>query len=112
MQQQQQQMAMQHMSQPPMLPPTTVEEQKPKPARKRQRKTTTNTKNKKANASPAPTNAGFPANPMSGNDVMVVGEPSMMGGDFGEEDERTISRVENTQYDPNALQLAKGGNLS
>ncbi|KAE9413011.1 hypothetical protein Angca_008661, partial [Angiostrongylus cantonensis] len=108
MQQQQQQMAMQHMSelfcQPPMLPPTPVEEQKPKPARKRQRKTTTGGKNKKTNASPAPTSAGFPANPMPGNDVMVVGEPSMMGGDYGEEDERTISRVENTQYDPNALQ--------
>ncbi|KIH63881.1 hypothetical protein ANCDUO_05815 [Ancylostoma duodenale] len=103
--QQQQQMAMQHMNQPSMLPPTTVEEQKPKPARKRQRKTTTNSKNKKANASPAPTNAGFPSNPMPGNDVMVVGEPSMMGGDYGEEDERTISRVENAQYDPNALQL-------
>lgn len=36
---------------------------------------------------------------------MVVGEPSMMGGDYGEEDERTISRVENAQYDPNALQV-------
>ncbi|KHJ95096.1 LIM-domain binding protein [Oesophagostomum dentatum] len=110
--QQQQQMAMQHMNQPSMLPPTTVEEQKPKPARKRQRKTTTNSKSKKANASPAPANAGFPSNPMPGNfssmgfqDVMVVGEPSMMGGDYGEEDERTISRVENAQYDPNALQL-------
>lgn len=34
---------------------------------------------------------------------MVVGEPSMMGGEYGEEDERTISRVENTQFDPNAL---------
>jgi len=31
-------------------------------------------------------------------DVMVVGEPSMMGGEYGEEDERTISRVVNTQY--------------
>ena len=33
-------------------------------------------------------------------DVMVVGEPSLMGGDFGEEDERLITRLENTQYDP------------
>lgn len=39
---------------------------------------------------------------------MVVGEPSMMGGDYGEEDERTISRVENTQYDPNAMQNHMG----
>ena len=35
-------------------------------------------------------------------DVMVVGEPSLMGGDFGEEDERLISRLENSQYDPAA----------
>ena len=39
---------------------------------------------------------------------MVVGEPSMMGGDYGEEDERTISRVENTQFDPNAMQNQMG----
>ncbi|XP_071947729.1 LIM domain-binding protein 2-like isoform X1 [Antedon mediterranea] len=32
-------------------------------------------------------------------DVMVVGEPSLMGGDFGDEDERLISRLENTQFD-------------
>lgn len=30
---------------------------------------------------------------------MVVGEPSLMGGEFGEEDERMITRLENTQYD-------------
>ena len=33
---------------------------------------------------------------------MVVGEPSLMGGEFGEEDERLISRLENSQYDPAA----------
>ena len=33
-------------------------------------------------------------------DVMVVGEPSLMGGEFGDEDERLITRLENTQYDP------------
>ena len=31
---------------------------------------------------------------------MVVGEPSLMGGEFGDEDERLITRLENTQYDP------------
>ena len=36
-------------------------------------------------------------------DVMVVGEPSLMGGEFGEEDERLISRLENSQYDPAGL---------
>ncbi|KAK3863186.1 hypothetical protein Pcinc_031014 [Petrolisthes cinctipes] len=33
------------------------------------------------------------------SDVMVVGEPSLMGGEFGDEDERLITRLENTQYD-------------
>ena len=40
--------------------------------------------------------------PFPFQDVMVVGEPSLMGGDFGEEDERLISRLENSQYDPAA----------
>ncbi|XP_071506556.1 LOW QUALITY PROTEIN: LIM domain-binding protein 2-like [Diadema antillarum] len=34
-------------------------------------------------------------------DVMVVGEPSLMGGEFGDEDERLITRLENTQCDTN-----------
>lgn len=33
---------------------------------------------------------------------MVVGEPSLMGGEFGDEDERLITRLENTQYDASA----------
>ena len=36
---------------------------------------------------------------------MVVGEPSLMGGEFGEEDERLISRLENSQYDPAAAAI-------
>ncbi|KPP60919.1 hypothetical protein Z043_121039 [Scleropages formosus] len=36
---------------------------------------------------------------LSGQDVMVVGEPTLMGGEFGDEDERLITRLENTQYD-------------
>merc|ERR1719323_2655602 len=39
---------------------------------------------------------------LASQDVMVVGEPSLMGGEFGEEDERLISRLENAQYDPAA----------
>ena len=31
---------------------------------------------------------------------MIVGEPTMMGGDFGDEDERLITRLENSNYDP------------
>ena len=39
---------------------------------------------------------------------MIVGEPSLMGGDFGEEDERLITRLENTQYDPMGQPLGPG----
>jgi len=30
----------------------------------------------------------------------VVGEPTLMGGEFGDKDERLIARLENTQYEP------------
>ncbi|UMM40351.1 hypothetical protein L5515_017018 [Caenorhabditis briggsae] len=119
------------------MPPP--EPEKPKPTRKRQRKPAANPRgSKKAtaaaqaaaaqaaaasngvppaipNAAPA-NNPPFSQNPMNPQfsqmsypDVMVVGEPSMMGSDFGEGDERTISRVENTQYDPNAMQMQSLG---
>lgn len=39
---------------------------------------------------------------------MVVGEPSLMGGEFGDEDERLITRLENNQYDPNASGPSNG----
>lgn len=39
----------------------------------------------------------FPANGLV-QDVMLVGEPTLMGGELGEEDERLISRLENSQY--------------
>ena len=32
---------------------------------------------------------------------MVVGEPTLMGGEFGDEDERVITRLENNQYETN-----------
>ncbi|XP_064602215.1 LIM domain-binding protein 2-like isoform X2 [Liolophura sinensis] len=51
----------------------------------------------KQKRSPGP--QGF--NPVPG-DVMVVGEPTLMGGEFGDEDERLITRLENTQYEHNA----------
>lgn len=41
------------------------------------------------------------------NDVMIVGEPSLMGGDFGEEDERLITRLENNQFDLQQQQQIK-----
>uniref|UniRef100_A0A672R907 LIM domain-binding protein 1-A-like n=1 Tax=Sinocyclocheilus grahami TaxID=75366 RepID=A0A672R907_SINGR len=36
---------------------------------------------------------------LSSQDVMMVGEPTLMGGEFGDEDERLITRLENTQFD-------------
>jgi|SRR6218665_1161348 len=32
---------------------------------------------------------------------MIVGEPTLMGGEFGDKDERLIARLENVQFDPN-----------
>lgn len=40
---------------------------------------------------------------------MVVGEPSLMGGEFGDEDERLITRLENTQYDGGDVVGGYGG---
>jgi hypothetical protein len=34
---------------------------------------------------------------------MIVGEPSLMGGEMDDEDERYITRLENTQYEPNTV---------
>lgn len=40
---------------------------------------------------------------------MVVGEPSLMGGEFGDEDERLITRLENTQYDTASVEDGGSG---
>lgn len=34
-----------------------------------------------------------------------------MGGDFGEEDERSISRIENTQYDGSLMNHGPGSGM-
>lgn len=39
---------------------------------------------------------------LNSQDVMVVGEPSMMGGEFGDDNERMITRLKNTQYEQSA----------
>ncbi|XP_074597873.1 LIM domain-binding protein 2 Chi isoform X2 [Brevipalpus obovatus] len=59
----------------------------------------------KSNASMSP---GPPSFSLASQDVMVVGEPSLMGGEFGDEDERLITRLENTQYDPSASAVSNG----
>ncbi|XP_076308193.1 LIM domain-binding protein 2 Chi isoform X6 [Tachypleus tridentatus] len=72
-----------------------VEAQRPSSKRrKRKSSTASGTGKKKNTASPGP--ASFS---LASQDVMVVGEPSLMGGEFGDEDERLITRLENTQYD-------------
>ncbi|CAF0711489.1 unnamed protein product [Brachionus calyciflorus] len=72
------------------------------------------TKSKKGSAAPVPipqnqspspvfnynqTTSGYGTPIGQMGDVMVVGEPSLMGGDFGEQDERLITRLENNQFD-------------
>ncbi|RXM28540.1 LIM domain-binding protein 2 [Acipenser ruthenus] len=72
------------------------------------RQTTTKRRKRKNSASSASNsslgNNSKKKNPASNfslasQDVMVVGEPTLMGGEFGDEDERLITRLENTQYD-------------
>ncbi|XP_077433673.1 LIM domain-binding protein 2a isoform X5 [Vanacampus margaritifer] len=74
------------------------------------RQTTTKRRKRKNSASSASSSVGAaagkkrsPATNFSLSsqvpDVMVVGEPTLMGGEFGDEDERLITRLENTQYD-------------
>lgn len=42
---------------------------------------------------------GVPNISLASQDVMVVCEPSMLGADFGDENERRITRLENNQFD-------------
>ncbi|XP_035525652.1 LIM domain-binding protein 2a [Morone saxatilis] len=72
------------------------------------RQTTTKRRKRKNSASSANSSVGTTAGKkrspatnfsLSSQDVMVVGEPTLMGGEFGDEDERLITRLENTQYD-------------
>ena len=51
----------------------------------------------KQKRSPGP--HGFNIGSTVPGDVMVVGEPTLMGGEFGDEDERLITRLENNQFE-------------
>ncbi|VDD82117.1 unnamed protein product [Mesocestoides corti] len=57
----------------------------------------------KRKQSPVPVPSQSLAQP---GDIMIVGEPTLMGGEFGEDDERLITRLENSQYDPAAAAAA------
>ncbi|VDL59243.1 unnamed protein product [Hymenolepis diminuta] len=52
----------------------------------------------KRKQSPVP----MPPQNLGQSEILIVGEPTLMGGDFGEDDERIITRLENSQYDPAA----------
>ncbi|XP_023029775.1 LIM domain-binding protein 2 Chi isoform X2 [Leptinotarsa decemlineata] len=82
-----------------VAPPGKRESQRP-PNKRRKRKGS-NSGGAANNATPAPNKKRSPGPNFSlaSQDVMVVGEPSLMGGEFGDEDERLITRLENTQYD-------------
>ena len=56
------------------------------------------------NLMPVP-DPGRPPNmpPLASQDVLVVGEPSMLGADFGDENERRITRLENNQFDSTSI---------
>ena len=41
----------------------------------------------------------LPSLPLASQDILIVGEP-MLGADFGDENERKATRLENDQYDP------------
>ncbi|XP_048516847.1 LIM domain-binding protein 2 isoform X2 [Dendroctonus ponderosae] len=72
-----------------------------RPANKRRKRKGSNSGGAANNATPAPNKKRSPGPTFSlaSQDVMVVGEPSLMGGEFGDEDERMITRLENSQYD-------------
>ncbi|XP_065169651.1 LIM domain-binding protein 2 isoform X3 [Atheta coriaria] len=82
-----------------VAPPGKRESQRP-PNKRRKRKGS-NSGGAANSAPPAPNKKRSPGPNFSlaSQDVMVVGEPSLMGGEFGDEDERLITRLENTQYD-------------
>ncbi|XP_036439365.1 LIM domain-binding protein 2b [Colossoma macropomum] len=71
-----------------------------KPTAKRRRRR--NSAGSASNSSAGNSKKRSPANSFSlpTQDVMVVGEPSLMGGELGDVDERLITRLENEQYDP------------
>ncbi|XP_011298882.1 LIM domain-binding protein 2 isoform X4 [Fopius arisanus] len=81
-----------------VAPPGKRESQRPASKRRKRKGSASGPGN---NAPPAPSKKRSPGPNFSlaSQDVMVVGEPSLMGGEFGDEDERLITRLENAQYD-------------
>lgn len=92
-----------------MVAPPGKESTRP-PSKRRKRKASSsnnsNTGNNNRDVPPSgkqkrsPGPQGFTLGSSVPGDVMVVGEPTLMGGEFGDEDERLITRLENNQYEP------------
>nr|CAH7732174.1 unnamed protein product [Callosobruchus chinensis] len=82
-----------------VAPPGKRESQRP--ANKRRKRKGSNSGGAANNAAPAPNKKRSPGPNFSlaSQDVMVVGEPTLMGAEFGEEDERLIARLENALFD-------------
>ena len=63
----------------------------PRPTKRKRKSSSTNNANNPAQRSKKKN--------FSSSDVLLVGEPTLMGTEFGDEDERTIQRLENNQFD-------------
>ncbi|XP_021967815.1 LIM domain-binding protein 2 isoform X1 [Folsomia candida] len=82
-----------------VAPPETA---RPQSKRRKRKGSSSNSTGNSAAGNPPSVNkkrSPGPAFSLASQDVMVVGEPSLMGGEFGDEDERLITRLENSQYD-------------
>ncbi|KAK6178025.1 LIM domain-binding protein 2 isoform X3 [Patella vulgata] len=91
-----------------MVAPPGKEATRP-PSKRRKRKASTGNNSNSNSRDGAPTGKqkrspgppGFNISTSVPGDVMMVGEPTLMGGEFGDEDERLITRLENNQYESN-----------
>jgi hypothetical protein len=80
----------------------TLETARPQSKRRKRKGSSSNSTGNSAAGNPPSVNkkrSPGPSFSLASQDVMVVGEPSLMGGEFGEEDERLITRLENSQFD-------------
>ncbi|KAL1397174.1 hypothetical protein pipiens_002565 [Culex pipiens pipiens] len=90
---------------PPTPPVIPQEPTRPAPKQRKKRKnaadkeTTTNSRKKRSPEPPIPAPViPLPLPVVDQAEVMVVGEPSLMGGGLGKDDERLITRVENMPF--------------
>jgi len=92
-----------------VAPPGKESSRPPSKRRKRKGSASTNAGSANINNRDAPPSGkqkrspgpqGFNLGSTVPGDVMVVGEPTLMGGEFGDEDERLITRLENSQFEP------------